>query len=59
MRWSIVSPSACSRAVTPNAVEPWNRYETYLINRMDQAVAFVDEVDLVGRTITVDWQPDY
>jgi sugar phosphate isomerase/epimerase len=26
------------------AVEPWNRYETYLINRMDQAVAFVDEV---------------
>ncbi|UKD57040.1 sugar phosphate isomerase/epimerase [Amycolatopsis sp. FU40] len=25
------------------AVEPWNRYETYLINRMDQAVAFVDE----------------
>lgn len=21
--------------------------------------AFVDEVDLVGRTITVDWQPDY
>lgn len=26
------------------AVEPWNRYETYLINRMDQAIAFVDEV---------------
>ncbi|GAB2963135.1 sugar phosphate isomerase/epimerase [Amycolatopsis acidiphila] len=25
------------------AVEPWNRYETYLINRMDQAIAFVDE----------------
>lgn len=27
------------------AVEPWNRYETYLINRMEQSVAFVDEVD--------------
>ena len=26
-------------------VEPWNRYETYLINRMEQSVAFVDEVD--------------
>lgn len=27
------------------AVEPWNRYETYLINRMEQSAAFVDEVD--------------
>jgi sugar phosphate isomerase/epimerase len=27
------------------AVEPWNRYETYLINRVDQAADFVDEVD--------------
>jgi len=26
-------------------VEPWNRYETYLINRLEQSVAFVDEVD--------------
>lgn len=26
------------------AVEPWNRYETYLINRADQAAKFVDEV---------------
>lgn len=26
------------------AVEPWNRYETYLINRAEQAAAFVDEV---------------
>ena len=25
-------------------VEPWNRYETYLINRMEQSVAFVDEI---------------
>ncbi len=26
------------------AVEPWNRYETYLINRLEQSAAFVDEV---------------
>ncbi len=26
-------------------VEPWNRYETYLINRLDQAVAMVRDVD--------------
>lgn len=26
------------------AVEPWNRYETYLINRLGRAVEFVDEV---------------
>ncbi|MDA8317010.1 MAG: sugar phosphate isomerase/epimerase [Actinomycetota bacterium] len=26
-------------------VEPWNRYETYLINRLEQSAAFVDEVD--------------
>lgn len=30
------------------AVEPWNRYETYLINRLEQSVAFVDEVDRPG-----------
>lgn len=27
------------------AVEPWNRYETYLITRLDKAAQFVDEVD--------------
>jgi sugar phosphate isomerase/epimerase len=26
-------------------VEPWNRYETYLINRLEQSAVFVDEVD--------------
>ena len=30
------------------AVEPWNRYESYLINRLDQSIAFVDEVDSPG-----------
>jgi len=25
-------------------IEPWNRYETYLINRLDQAVRMVEEV---------------
>jgi sugar phosphate isomerase/epimerase len=27
-------------------IEPWNRYETYLINRLDQAVEMAREVDL-------------
>lgn len=27
------------------ALEPWNRYETYLINRTEQALRFLDEVD--------------
>ncbi|MFD8770978.1 TIM barrel protein [Microbacterium oxydans] len=26
-------------------LEPWNRYETYLINRTEQAIRFIDEVD--------------
>lgn len=29
-------------------VEPWNRYETYLINRLEQSIALVDEVDHPG-----------
>lgn len=28
------------------AVEPWNRYETYLVNRVAQSRALVEEVDL-------------
>src|SRR6202000_587719 len=27
-------------------IEPWNRYETYLINRLDQAVRMTREIDL-------------
>jgi sugar phosphate isomerase/epimerase len=27
-------------------VEPWNRYETYLVNRLEQSLAMVNEVDL-------------
>lgn len=30
------------------AVEPWNRYESYLINRMAQSAAFVDDVGVPG-----------
>lgn len=28
------------------AVEPWNRYENYLVNRLEQSLAMVNEVDL-------------
>lgn len=28
------------------AVEPWNRYENYLINRLDQSIELVDEVNI-------------
>jgi len=36
------------------AVEPWNRYETYLINRVAQASAFVDEIDVPGIGVMAD-----
>jgi len=36
------------------AVEPWNRYETYLINRLDQAVDFVTEVDSPAAGVMAD-----
>lgn len=36
------------------AVEPWNRYETYLINRVDQAVSFVDDVALDNVGVMID-----
>lgn len=28
------------------AVEPWNRYETYLVNRVEHSLALVEEIDL-------------
>lgn len=36
------------------AVEPWNRYETYLINRIQQSIDFCDEVDLPGIGVMAD-----
>jgi sugar phosphate isomerase/epimerase len=36
------------------AVEPWNRYETYLINRVDQALSFVDDVALDNVGVMID-----
>lgn len=36
------------------AVEPWNRYETYLITRTHQAVQFVDEVGASNIGVMVD-----
>jgi sugar phosphate isomerase/epimerase len=33
------------RAGVTLVLEPWNRYETYLVNRTEQAVRFIDEVD--------------
>ncbi len=44
---------ALDRGVTI-AVEPWNRYETYLINRSDQAAAFVDEIAAPGIGVMAD-----
>jgi sugar phosphate isomerase/epimerase len=46
--WAVESARAAGRYAADRGVtivvEPWNRYETYLINRADQAVRFVDEV---------------
>lgn len=36
------------------AVEPWNRYETYLINRLQQSIDFCDEVDHPGVGVMAD-----
>jgi sugar phosphate isomerase/epimerase len=36
------------------AVEPLNRYEAYLVNRVEQALEFVDDVDVAGTGIVAD-----
>jgi sugar phosphate isomerase/epimerase len=36
------------------AVEPLNRYEAYLLNRLEQALAFADEIGVPGVGITAD-----
>jgi len=36
------------------AVEPLNRYEAFLVNRIEQALAFIDDVDVPGLGIVVD-----
>ncbi len=36
------------------AIEPLNRYEAFLVNRVEQALAFVEEVDVVGTGIVAD-----
>lgn len=48
-RWAVEAATeladyAGDRGVTL-ALEPWNRYETYLITRTEQAIRFIDEVD--------------
>jgi sugar phosphate isomerase/epimerase len=37
------------------AVEPLNRYEAFLVNRVDQALAFVEDVDVPGVGIVADF----
>jgi sugar phosphate isomerase/epimerase len=36
------------------AIEPLNRYETFLVNRVEQALAFADEVDVVSTGVVAD-----
>ena len=36
------------------ALEPWNRYETYLVNRLDQSIQMVDDVDNPGIGVMAD-----
>jgi sugar phosphate isomerase/epimerase len=36
------------------AVEPWNRYESYLINRLDQSIDFCKQVDSSGIGVMAD-----
>ena len=46
--WSIQGLHALAEAadgICRLAVEPWNRYETHLINTLDQAIGLVQEID--------------
>ncbi|HEY1689446.1 MAG TPA: sugar phosphate isomerase/epimerase family protein [Solirubrobacteraceae bacterium] len=36
------------------AIEPWNRYETHLLNRLDQATALAREIDLPNVGVMAD-----
>jgi len=56
--WAVVAAREAARYAADHdvtiAVEPWNRYETYLINRISQAAAFVDEVELPNIGVMAD-----
>jgi sugar phosphate isomerase/epimerase len=58
LAWAVEAGREVARRAADNgvpiAVEPWNRYETYLINRVGQSAAFVDEVDLPGIGVMAD-----
>jgi len=57
-RWSVESVKEAGRYATDFgvliAVEPINRYETYLVNNVDQALRFVGEVNLESVKIMLD-----
>ena len=36
------------------ALEPWNRYESYLVNRLEQSIQMVDEIDNPGIGVMAD-----
>lgn len=56
--WAVEAGRGAAQHASANgvtiAVEPWNRYETYLINRVGQSAAFVDEVDLPNIGVMAD-----
>jgi sugar phosphate isomerase/epimerase len=56
--WAVEAAESVSRYASDHgvtiAVEPWNRYETYLINRVNKAADFVDEVGLPNIGVMAD-----
>lgn len=50
LKWAVESIKECGLYAGEHGVrltiEPWNRYETYLINRMEQSLALVNEINL-------------
>jgi len=49
-KWAIENIQTVGEYAAKNGVnisiEPWNRYETYFFNRLEQAVSILDELDL-------------
>lgn len=56
--WAVIGAREAAQYALDNgvrlALEPWNRYESYLVNRLDQSIQMVDEIDNPGIGVMAD-----